>query len=65
VLPQISEYGGDVMQTSLDDEGEARLREVLESGAPAATGTSGAESSVDTGSTASEPGAPPASAPTA
>lgn len=60
VLPQISEYGGDVMQTSLDDEAEARLREVLESGAPAATGTPSAESSADPGSTASEPGAPPA-----
>jgi uncharacterized membrane protein len=40
VLPQISQYGGEVIQTSLDDESEARLREVLESreavGAPAA-----------------------------
>ncbi|MBV9607328.1 MAG: DUF1269 domain-containing protein [Solirubrobacterales bacterium] len=30
VLPQISQYGGEVIQTSLDDEAEARLREVLE-----------------------------------
>jgi uncharacterized membrane protein len=30
VLPQISEFGGEVMQTSLDDEAEAKLREVLE-----------------------------------
>ena len=36
VLPQIQQYGGDVIQTSLDDESEARLREVLEgSEAPA------------------------------
>jgi uncharacterized membrane protein len=39
VLPQIREYGGEVLQTSLDDESETRLREVLESraaaGAPA------------------------------
>jgi uncharacterized membrane protein len=30
VLPQISEYGGEVIQSSLDDEAEAKLREVLE-----------------------------------
>ncbi len=30
VLPQISEFGGEVIQTSLDDEAEAKLREVLE-----------------------------------
>ena len=30
VLPQIREFGGEVIQTSLDDESEARLREVLE-----------------------------------
>ncbi len=30
VLPPIREFGGDVIQTSLDDESEARLREVLE-----------------------------------
>ena len=30
VLPEIRQYGGDVIQTSLDDESEARLREVLE-----------------------------------
>ena len=36
VLPQITQYGGDVIQTSLDDESEARLREVLDGqGAPA------------------------------
>lgn len=36
VLPQIQQYGGDVIQTSLDDESEERLREVLESRSPAA-----------------------------
>jgi uncharacterized membrane protein len=38
VLPRISEFGGEVIQTSLDDESETRLREVLEarSAAPAA-----------------------------
>jgi uncharacterized membrane protein len=30
VLPEISSFGGDVMQTSLDDEAEERLREALE-----------------------------------
>lgn len=30
VLPHIGQYGGEVMQTSLDDESEARLREVLQ-----------------------------------
>jgi uncharacterized membrane protein len=30
VLPEISQYGGEVLQTSLDDESETRLREVLE-----------------------------------
>lgn len=30
VLPQIQQYGGEVLQTSLDDEGEARLREALQ-----------------------------------
>jgi uncharacterized membrane protein len=29
VLPQIKQYGGEVIQTSLDNESEARLREVL------------------------------------
>jgi uncharacterized membrane protein len=33
VLPRISQYGGDVIQTSLDDETEERLREALQSGA--------------------------------
>jgi uncharacterized membrane protein len=32
VLPEIRQYGGEVLQTSLDDESEARLREVLEHG---------------------------------
>jgi uncharacterized membrane protein len=36
VLPEISQYGGRVIQTSLDDESENRLREVLEAGQPAA-----------------------------
>lgn len=36
VLPQIEQYGGEVIQTSLDDESEARLREVLEGARPAA-----------------------------
>ena len=40
VLPQISEYGGEVLQTSLDDESETRLREVLESGAGAGSSAS-------------------------
>lgn len=31
VLPEIQGYGGEVIQTSLDNESEARLREVLES----------------------------------
>jgi uncharacterized membrane protein len=30
VLPQIQQHGGTVMQTSLSEEGEARLREALE-----------------------------------
>ncbi len=30
VLPEIRQYGGEVIQTSLDDDSEARLREVLE-----------------------------------
>jgi uncharacterized membrane protein len=30
VLPEIARFGGDVIQTSLDDETEQRLREVLE-----------------------------------
>jgi uncharacterized membrane protein len=30
VLPEISEFGGEVIQTSLDDDAEAKLREVLE-----------------------------------
>ena len=38
VLPQIQQYGGEVIQTSLDDEAESRLREVLEgTAAPTAT----------------------------
>jgi uncharacterized membrane protein len=35
VLPQIASYGGDVIQTSLDDESEERLREILEARAVA------------------------------
>jgi uncharacterized membrane protein len=31
VLPEIANFGGEVIQTSLDDETEARLRDVLES----------------------------------
>jgi uncharacterized membrane protein len=30
VLPEISHHGGEVIQSSLDDEAEAKLREVLE-----------------------------------
>jgi uncharacterized membrane protein len=40
VLPEISEYGGEVLQTSLDDESETRLREVLESRAAAGASAS-------------------------
>ena len=36
VLPEIASFGGDVIQTSLDDDSEARLREVLEARAVAA-----------------------------
>ena len=36
VLPQISSYGGEVIQTSLDDESEERLREALEARSVAA-----------------------------
>ena len=31
VLPEIAQFGGEVIQTSLDDEAEQRLRHVLES----------------------------------
>ena len=31
VLPEIAHFGGEVIQTSLDSEAEARLRHVLES----------------------------------
>jgi uncharacterized membrane protein len=31
VLPEIAPFGGDVIQTSLDDEAEGRLRHILES----------------------------------
>jgi uncharacterized membrane protein len=37
VLPEIQQYGGDVIQTSLSDESEARLREALEAKDAAAT----------------------------
>jgi uncharacterized membrane protein len=40
VLPEIRQFGGEVMHTSLDDESEARLREVLE-GAQSPSGTVG------------------------
>lgn len=33
VLPRIREYGGEVLQTSLDAESEERLREALDAGA--------------------------------
>jgi uncharacterized membrane protein len=33
VLPEIQQYGGEVLQTSLDNDAEERLREVLEGGA--------------------------------
>jgi uncharacterized membrane protein len=39
VLPEIQRYGGDVIQTSLDDETEDRLREALQAGAPASPST--------------------------
>jgi uncharacterized membrane protein len=35
VLPQIQQYGGEVLQTSLDNESEERLREALQATAPA------------------------------
>jgi uncharacterized membrane protein len=38
VLPHVQRYGGEVIQTSLDDETEARLREALASEAIAAAG---------------------------
>ncbi len=36
VLPEISQYGGEVLQTSLDDDSEERLREVLQGAAAGA-----------------------------
>jgi uncharacterized membrane protein len=36
VLPEIAGFGGEVIQTSLDDEAEERLRQVLESRSAAA-----------------------------
>jgi uncharacterized membrane protein len=36
VLPQIAQYGGEVIQTSLDDESEDRLRESLRASSAAA-----------------------------
>jgi uncharacterized membrane protein len=38
VLPEIASYGGEVIQTSLDDESEERLREALEAHAVAVPG---------------------------
>lgn len=35
VLPRISQYGGDVIHTSLNEEAETLLREALHEGAPA------------------------------
>ena len=32
VLPEISDYGGHVLQTSLSEEGERHLQEALDSG---------------------------------
>jgi uncharacterized membrane protein len=37
VLPEISRYGGHVLQTSLNDEGERRLQEALEGGVAPST----------------------------
>jgi uncharacterized membrane protein len=37
VLPEIRQYGGTVIQTSLDADSEARLREALEASPPVAT----------------------------
>jgi uncharacterized membrane protein len=36
VLPEIQRFGGEVLQTSLDDDSEARLREALEARSAAA-----------------------------
>ena len=41
VLPHVQRYGGEVIQTSLDDETEARLRETLAPEAAAAVGVAG------------------------
>ena len=41
VLPHVQRYGGEVIQTSLDDETEARLREALALEAAAAVGVAG------------------------
>jgi uncharacterized membrane protein len=41
VLPHVQRYGGEVIQTSLDDETEARLREALAPEAAAAVGVAG------------------------
>ena len=30
VLPEIAQFGGDVIQTSLDNDAETRLRHILE-----------------------------------
>lgn len=39
VLPEISQWGGEVIQTSLDDEAETRLQEVLTGAAPLPAGS--------------------------
>jgi uncharacterized membrane protein len=36
VLPEIAGFGGEVIQTSLDDDAEQRLRQVLETRSAAA-----------------------------
>jgi uncharacterized membrane protein len=41
VLPHVQRYGGEVIQTSLDDETEARLRRALQPDAAAAAAAAG------------------------
>jgi len=35
VLPRVSQYGGEVIQSSLDNDAETRLQEALSAGAAA------------------------------